>query len=292
MSIMTSSSPTSLAQTPVSPEIPELVIKPSRGWISIDWAEIWHYRELLYFLVWRDLKVRYKQTVLGVAWAVLQPLLTTFIFTIIFGKFVHIPIPDNLPYAVFVYAGLLPFSFFQTGVNQAGMSLISQQNLLTKVYFPRLFVPTSSIGAGLVDMAISFGVYGIILACYRFVPSWQIIYLPGLLLLTIMVTLGLGYLLAALTVSYRDFRYVIPFMLQVLFYASPVIFPVTIVPTRYRWILALNPLTGIIDGYRSAILRQPWHVPTLCISIAMTIVLFIFGLFYFRKTERRFADIA
>jgi lipopolysaccharide transport system permease protein len=291
MTVMTSDSPTEIIAQQQAAVPTEMVIEARRGWIGIDWAEIWHYRELLYFLVWRDLKVRYKQTVLGIAWAVLQPLLSTFIFTIIFGMFAHIPTP-GMPYAVFVYAGLLPFTFFQTGVNQAGLSLISQQNLLTKVYFPRLFVPTSSIGAGLVDMAISFGVYGIILASYRFVPSWQIVYVPGLLLLTILVTLGLGYLLAALTVSYRDFRYVIPFMLQLFMYASPVIFPVTLVPTRYRWILALNPLTGIIDGYRSAILGQPWHLPTLGISIATTIGLFIFGLFYFRKTERRFADIA
>jgi lipopolysaccharide transport system permease protein len=263
----------------------EMVIEARRGWIGIDWSEIWHYRELLYFLVWRDLKVRYKQTVLGVAWAVLQPVLSTFIFTIIFGMFAKIP-TGGLPYAVFVYAGLLPFTFFQTGVNQAGLSLISQQNLLTKVYFPRLFVPTSSIGAGLVDMAISFGVYGIILACYHFVPSWQIVFVP------IMVTLGLGYLLAALTVSYRDFRYVIPFMLQIFMYASPVVWPLKMIPQKYRLVAGLNPMAGIIDAYRSAILGQPWHLPTLGISIAMTIVLFVFGLFYFRKTERRFADIA
>jgi lipopolysaccharide transport system permease protein len=276
---------------PTMAEPAEMVIQARKGWIAIDWNEIWHYRELLYFLVWRDLKVRYKQTVLGIAWAVLQPVLSTFIFTIIFGMFAKIP-TGGLPYAVFVYAGLLPFTFFQTGVNQAGLSLINQQNLLTKVYFPRLFVPTSSIGAGLIDMAISFGVYGIILACYRFEPSWQVVYLPFLVFLTILATLGLGYLLAALTVSYRDFRYVIPFMLQIFMYASPVVWSMEMIPKKYRLIAGLNPMAGIIDAYRSAILGQAWHIPTLCISIATTIALFIFGLFYFRKTERRFADIA
>jgi len=291
MSVVAPPSQSLVAQAAAEAAVTEMVIEPRRGWIAVNWAEIWQYRELLYFLVWRDLKVRYKQTVLGIAWAVLQPLLSTFVFTIIFGQLAKIP-SSGFPYAVFVYAGLLPFSFFQSGVNQAGLSLINQQNLLTKIYFPRLFVPTASIGAGLVDMTISFGVYAVILGYYHFMPSWQVVFIPGLILLTILATLGLGYLLAALTVTYRDFRYVIPFMLQIFMYASPVVFPVTLVPEQYRWILALNPLTGIIDGYRSAILGQPWHLQTLGVSIATTLLLFTFGLFYFRKTERRFADIA
>jgi len=269
----------------------ELVIRPRKGWINIDWAELWQCRELLFFLVWRDVKVRYKQTVLGIAWAAIQPVSTMIIFTVIFGNFAKIP-SEGLPYAVFVYAGLLPWTFFANGVTQAGMSLVSQQRLLTKIYFPRLFVPTAGIGSGLLDLAISFGVYACILAVFGVAPSWGVVFVPGLVLLTIVAALGLGYTLAALTVSYRDFRYVVPFMVRTLMYLSPVIFPVSMVPPRYHWILALNPMAGIIDGFRSAILGKPWNLTTLTVSTAVTVALFVFGLFYFRKTERRFADIA
>jgi len=272
-------------------EAQEFIIQPSRGWIGINVAELWRYRELLYFLVWRDFKVRYKQTVLGIAWAVLQPVFNMFVFTIIFGHLAHIG-SEGMPYAVFVYAGLLPWTFFSAGVNLAGLSLVNQQNLLTKVYFPRLFVPTASIGAGLVDLAISFGIYALILLGYRTVPSWQIIYLPILILLTVMATLGFSFLLAALTVNYRDFRFVIPFMLQAMMYISPVVYPVSMVPARWQWLLAINPMAGIIDAYRCAILGKPWNFTTLSISTVTTILLFIWGMFYFKKTERRFADIA
>jgi len=276
---------------PPRPPLEQTVIRASRGWIGIDWPELWRFRELLYFLVWRDFKVRYKQTTLGVAWAVLQPVFNMVVFTIIFGRLAHLA-SDGLPYAVFVYAGLLPWTFFSAGVNLAGLSLVNQQNLLTKVYFPRLFVPAASIGAGLVDLAISFGVYAVILAFYRFPPSWQIVYLPFLILLTVLATLGAGLLLAALTVTYRDFRFVIPFMLQAMMYISPVVYPVSLVPKRYAWLLALNPMAGIIDAYRSAILGKPWNLTTLSVSTATTLILFTYGLFYFRKTERKFADIA
>lgn len=268
-----------------------LVIRARKGWIGIDWKSLWHFRELLYFLVWRDLKVRYKQTVLGVAWAVLQPVFSMIVFTIIFGRLAKID-SEGFPYAVFVYAGLLPWTFFSSAVALAGQSLINQQNLLTKIYFPRLFIPTASIGASLVDMGISFVVYMVILAAYRVMPSWQIVFVPGLVMLTVMTVLGFGYLLAALTVSYRDFRFVIPFMLQVMMYVSPVVYPVSMVPARYQWVLALNPMAGIIDGYRSAILGKPWNLGTLAVSALAGAMLFVFGLFYFRKTERVFADIA
>jgi lipopolysaccharide transport system permease protein len=282
------SSPAPATGTPVA----ELtIIRATRGWIGIDWSELWRFRELLYFLVWRDFKVRYKQTTLGVAWAVLQPVFTMVVFTIIFGHLAHLA-SDGFPYAVFVYAGLLPWTFFAASVNLAGLSLVNQQNLLTKVYFPRLFVPAASVGAGLVDLAISFGVYAIILAWYRFVPSWQVVYLPALVLLTLLATLGAGLLLAAVTVSYRDFRFVIPFMLQAMMYISPVVYSTKLIPPRYDWLLALNPMAGIIDAYRSAILGKPWNLTTLSVSTASTLVLFVYGLFYFRKTERKFADIA
>jgi len=270
---------------------PQTIIRPRSGWIPVDWREMWDFRELLFFLVWRDVKVRYKQTVLGAAWAVLQPLFSMLIFTVIFGKFAQIP-SENLPYAVFCYAGLLPWTFFANALTHGGQSLVNQQHLLTKVYLPRLFVPSASVLGGLVDFAISFGVYAAILAGFRIVPSWQVVFVPLLVVLTIMASLGFAFILAALTVAYRDFRYVVPFMVQAMMYLSPVVYPVSIVPQKYHWVLALNPMAGIIDGYRSAVLGRPWNGTTLGVSAASACVLFLFGLFYFRKTERRFADIA
>jgi len=273
-----------------APEPQEIVIRPRKGWIAIDWPELWHYRELFYFLAWRDVKIRYKQTVLGVAWAVIQPVFSMIVFTIIFGNLAKMS-SEGLPYPVFVYAGLLPWTFFQNAVTQSGMSLVGSQSLLTKVYFPRLIIPTAHVGAGLVDLAISFGVYGVILAVFGVAPSWGVIFIPFLVLLTIAAALGLGFVLASLTVTYRDFRYVVPFSMQALMYLSPVVYPVSIVPQRYHWLLALNPMSGIIDAYRSAILGKPWNFTTLIVSSGVTVALFVFGLYYFRKAERRFADI-
>lgn len=270
---------------------PELVIRARSGWIPIDWAELRHYHELLFFLVWRDLKVRYKQTVLGVAWAVLQPVFSMVVFTIIFGKLAKLD-SEGFPYAVFVYAGLLPWTFFSNAVSAAGNSLVNQQHLLTKVYFPRLFVPTSAIGSSLVDMGISTLVYAAVIAWFRVVPSWQIVFLPVLVLFTVLASLGFGYLLASLVVSYRDFRFVIPFMLQAMMYVSPVVYPVSMIPARYQWMLALNPMAGLIDGYRSSILGKPWNFTALGVSAFVSVILFVFGLFNFRRTERMFADIA
>nr|WP_320010657.1 ABC transporter permease [uncultured Desulfobulbus sp.] len=269
----------------------ETFIRPRKGWINIDWAELYRYRELLFFLTWRDILVRYKQTALGIAWAILQPVFMMLVFTVIFGKLAKID-SQGFPYAVFVYAGLLPWTFFSNAVSQSGLSLVNQQNLLTKIYFPRLFVPTASVGAGLVDLTLSFVVYGFILFCYGISPSPDVIWLPLLVLLTVLATLGFGYTLAALTVSYRDFRFLIPFMLQAMMYISPVIYPVKLVPSQYHWLLAINPMTGIIDAFRAAILGTPWNLITLLVSTTVTIGLFLFGLFFFRKTERRFADIA
>lgn len=271
-------------------EAPELVIGPRRGWIGIDWGEMYRGRELLYFLTQRDIKIRYKQTVLGVAWAVIQPLLMMLIFSVIFGRFAKIPSQD-MPYPVFVFAGILPWTFFSTGLTQGGMSLVNQQQLLTKIYFPRLFVPTAAVGVAMVDMAIGFVLYAIIMLIYGVVPSWGIVFLPGLILLTIALTLACSYTLAALTVLYRDFRFAVPFLVQILMYASPVIYPVRMVPQRYQYLLVLNPLVGLIDGYRSAILGSPWNLKALSASVVMTVVLLAFGLYYFRRTERRFADI-
>lgn len=273
------------------PDFPEVVIRPRSGWIAIDWKELFYYRELLYFLSWRDVKVRYKQTVLGVAWAVIQPLLTMVIFTVIFGKFAGMP-SGGLPYPVFVFAGLIPWTFFSTCIGFAGTCLIGQQHLLTKIYFPRLFVPSAVICAYLIDLAVTLVLYAFILTAYAIVPSWQVVFLPLMILLTLVLTLGLGYTLAALTVLFRDIRYIIPFGLQLLMYLSPVIYPVNLLPDRYRWILSLNPMCGIIEGFRWSILGTPCDPISMGLSAAISLGLLIFGLFFFRRTERQFADIA
>jgi len=274
----------------------ELIIEPRRGWIGVDARELWRHRELLYFLVWRDVKVRYKQTVLGVAWAVLVPVLSMLVFTVIFGNFAGLKetLPAGLKsaYPVYVYAGLLPWLFFANAISLGGQSLIHSQQLLTKIYFPRLFVPTATVGSALVDMGISFGVFLVLMAIYGFLPSVGIVFLPLMVLLTGMASLGIAYLLSALTVTYRDFKFVIPFLVQTWQYLSPVVYPTTIVPERYRWLLSINPMTGIIDGFRGAILGTPIPWVSLGISSVSAVVLFTLGLMYFRKTERRFADIA
>jgi lipopolysaccharide transport system permease protein len=270
---------------------PAVVIEPRRGWQAIGFPELWRYRELVYFLVWRDVKVRYKQTVIGAAWAILQPVFTMVIFSIIFGRFAKIP-SDGVPYPIFVYAGLLPWTLFANAVSQAGTSLVNQAHLLTKVYFPRLLVPTAAAGPGLVDFALSFCVYGGLMLWYRHLPGISVLLLPALVLLAVITALGTGYLLASLTVMYRDFRIVIPFMLQTWMFASPVIYPVTLIPTQYQWLMALNPMSGVIGAFRSTLLNHAidWHALGLSTLVALT--LFVFGLYNFRRVERRFADVA
>lgn len=266
-------------------------IRPPQGWTPIDFGELLRYRELLYFLVWRDFKVRYKQTVLGVAWALLQPVFSMIVFTVIFGRLAGLS-SDGYPYAIYVYAGLLPWTFFASGVNLGGLSLVNQQHLLTKVYFPRLFVPTAAVGIGLLDMLIAGVLYAGLMLWFQQPLTWSILAVPGLVILLLAATLGFSYLLAALTVSYRDFRFVVPFMMQAMMYISPVVYPVSMVPTKYQWLVALNPMAGIIDGFRSALLGKPWNLSTLAISGGATAALFVAGMLYFRKTEQYFADIA
>ena len=280
-----------ISATPHDHEVRRLVIRPRSGWIAIDWRELWESRELLYFLVLRDVKVRYKQTVLGVAWAVLQPLFTMLIFTLIFGRFAKIP-SDGVPYALFVFAGLLPWTFFSNNISQASMSLMNQQTLLTKIYLPRLFIPSSSIGSGLIDLLVSFGVFAMLMIYYRVGLGPGVLVVPFLVLMTAAASLGIGLWLAALIVTYRDFRYVVPFLVQSWMYLSPVIYPVSMVPAKWQPLLAINPMAGIIDGFRSALLGLPWNYTTIGISTVSSLVLLAFGLGYFRKTERSFADVA
>ncbi len=266
------------------------VIRPNQRGLAL--PEAYARRELLYFLVWRDVKVRYKQTVIGIAWAVLVPVIQLAIFSVIFGHLAGIEPDGDYPYPLFVLAGLVPWTFFAQSVTQGGQSLADQQQLLTKIYFPRLLMPTAAVAGCFIDLLISLGVFAVILAWYGFTPSGQIVFLPVLIVFMILASLGTAYLLSALTVAYRDFRYVVPVMIQSLMFLSPVIYPVTLVPERYQWILGLNPMAGTIDGFRSAILGKPWNMPTLLVSSASALVLLLAGAMYFRKTERRFADIA
>lgn len=277
-------------------ETEEIVIEPRRGWLTIDRRELWRHRELLFFLVWRDVKVRYKQTVLGVAWAVLVPVLSMLVFTAIFGNFAgfkgKLPTGLQVAYPVYVYAGLLPWLFFSNAISLGGLSLVNQQQLLTKIYFPRLFVPTATVGSALVDMGLSFCIFLGLLAYYGIVPSIGIVFVPLLVVWTAVASLGIAYLLSALTVAYRDFKFVIPFTVQIWQFLSPVVYPSSMVPERYRWLLALNPLTGIIDGFRAAVFGVPVSWLNLGISALSAAALFTLGITYFRQTERRFADIA
>lgn len=282
----------SAAALPPPPPAPrEIVISPQTGWVPICWSELWEHRELLWMLVSREVTVRYKQTVLGVTWAILQPVLSMAIFTLIFGQFAKMP-SEGAPYPIFVYAGLLPWTFFSVGVSQAGQSLINQQALLTKIYLPRLFVPAAPLGSALCDLAVSFPVFAVLMLIYQHNPGWSALALPFLVLVLLMAALGMSLILSALTVTFRDFRYVIPFMLQIWMYISPVVYPASIVPEHLRWCFALNPLAGIIDGFRSALLGRPFDWPNILISTAASAALLCWGLFYFKKTERRFADIA
>ena len=270
----------------------ETVIRPQSGWIGIDWQEMWAHRELLFFLVWRDISIRYKQTVLGWAWAILQPLIMMMIFTLIFGRFARIEPPNGIPYPVFVFAGLIPWTLFSQGLASSAVSLVNQQQLLTKVYFPRLFVPVAAACVFLVDLLVSLVIYAVILLCYGVTPSWGVVWLPVLILLTLVATLGFGVTLAALTVFYRDFKHIVPFLVQIVMFLTPVIYPVEYVGRRWRLILSLNPIFGILNAYRSAILGMEWNKLSLAISTASALAMFTFAIFYFRKTERRFADFA
>jgi len=280
-------------------ETMEFDIRPARGWVPIDFKELLHYRELLYFLTWRDVKVRYKQTVLGFAWAILQPVMNVIIQTVIFGKVADFAskLPPELkarqiPYALFTYAGILPWMLFAVGVGAGGTSLLNQQNLLTKVYFPRLFVPASVIGVAMVDTLISLGVFLVMMAWYHVAPVWSIISLPFLLLLTSLAAMGMAFTLSSMTVTYRDVRFLIPFMVSSWQLLSPVGYPIDPRRQWIRWLVRLNPMYGIINAFRSALLGQHWDFPALVVAIAEVTVILVFGLFYFKKTERRFADIA
>ena len=266
------------------------LIEPRSGWHMLNWRELWAYRELLWVLTARDVKVRYKQTVLGAAWAVIRPLLTMVIFSIVFGQLAKMP-SDGYPYPVFVYAALLPWTFFAAAITSSGQSLVGSANLVSKVYFPRLIIPLSSIGAGLVDLAIATVVLLAMMAWYRVGFTWNLLAAPLLLAGVVFVALGVGTLLSALTVAYRDFTHLTPFLVQIWMYVTPVIYPVALVPEQWRWLLYLNPMTGLIEAFRSAFLGKPFDIGGIGLSFAVALAIFALGVAYFERVERRFADI-
>ena len=273
-----------------NPALVERTIAPSQGWIAIDWAEIFHSRDLLITLVMRDIRVRYKQTVLGVGWAVLQPLASMIVFTLVFSNFPGVKTP-GIPYPLFLLAGLIPWTFFMNAVTGAGTSLMAQQHLITKIYFPRVYVPASTIGTHLVDMGVGLLLFGLLMPYYHYYPSANLIFLPLVILLTFVAACGLGLIFASVTILYRDLRFVIPYFMSLMMYASPVFYPPSLMPRKIQLLIAANPVTGILTAYRWCILGMPLDVPALLISVLVTIVVLIFGLFFFRRTERFIADL-
>jgi lipopolysaccharide transport system permease protein len=271
-----------------------LVLDASPSWCGTTFPEFWRYRELLYFLVWRDLKVRYKQTILGAVWAIIQPLMSMIIFTILFGKGAGLETrTGDVPYALYVYAGLLPWTFFANAITAAGTSLVTNRSLITKVYFPRLMIPISTVGAGLVDSAIAFLVLVAMMVWYGVSPGMGVLLLPFVTLFLSFAAVGVGSLLSGLTVVYRDFRYIAGFMTQMWMFVTPIIYPASMVPERWRWVLTLNPMSGLIDAFRYSLLGYPSEgVATgLAISCILTLVTLALGVIYFSREEETFADV-
>jgi lipopolysaccharide transport system permease protein len=268
------------------------VYEPPRGLASVNFRELWAYRELIYFLTWRDILVRYKQAVMGVLWAIMQPLLTMVVFTLVFNKGLKVPSAPDVPYAVFSFSGLVPWQFFAGALNRSGVSLVSNANLLTKVYFPRLVIPVSSVLAGLLDLAISFVVLLALMAGYGMVPTWHIVFLPLFVALAFVASVAVSLWLSALNVLYRDVQYVIPLLVQLWMFVSPVIYPINSLPEGLRVLFALNPMTGVIGGFRWALYNDPFPPGGyLWTSLAVVAVLLVTGILYFKRMERVFADV-
>ena len=274
-----------------APAKPVVVVEPQQGFFHLDLGAVWEYRELLYFLVWRDVKVRYKQTIIGAAWAVFQPLMTMMMFAVIFGNFVKIP-SDGLPYPIFAYAALLPWTYFAQALARSGTSLVGNANLITKVYFPRLMIPLSAAIAPVVDFLFSFFILLIMMGWYGIAPTWGALAIPLFLLLAFMTALAVGLWLAPLNVKYRDVGHMIPFLGQIWMYASPVVYPVSLIPEKWWLVFGLNPMTGVIEGFRWGLLgkQSPDFTVIGCSAIAVVILL-LSGLVFFRRMERTFADV-
>ena len=270
---------------------PTVIIEPRRGLLHLDLPAIWQYRVLLYFLVWRDLKVRYKQTAIGIGWAVIQPLITMLIFTVIFGYFAKLP-SDGLPYPIFAYSGLLPWNYFASALNRCSVSVVADAHLITKVYFPRLILPIAGAISGLIDFAISFFLLLGMMTWFGSVPGWSVLTIPVFLGLALVTALAVGLWLSALNVRYRDVGHTIPFLVQVWMFLSPIVYPVSIIPEKYRLLYSLNPMVGVIEGFRWALLGKAGPEFSLLVVSAFVVgVLFVTGLVFFKNMEQTFADV-
>ena len=271
--------------------MPVIYLKPTKGWLPVDFNELWRYRELIYFLTWRDIKVRYKQAVLGIAWALLQPLLTVLILTVVFGILLQTP-SQGLPYPLFAISALLPWQLFANALQRSSISLVGNANLITKIFFPRLAIPLSSVMAALVDFGVSFFVLIGMMVYYRYMPGWNILLLPVIILFALLTALSVGLWLSAINVQYRDVQHMVPFIVQVWMYASPIVYPIDIIPEGiWRTLYGLNPMVGVIQSYRWALLGGDQPDATMLISIVVVIILLVSGVYYFRRMEKTFADI-
>lgn len=269
---------------------PVTVIEPTKGWVPIDLHELWEFRDLLYFFTWRDIKIRYKQTILGFSWAIIQPLLAMLIFTLFFGKLANIP-SDGIPYPIFAYTALLPWTLFSESITRSTNSTVINANIIKKVYFPRIALPLSSVLSPLVDFAIAFTILILMMVYYGIAPTVNVFMLPVFLLLAVATSLGIGLWLSALNAMYRDFQYVVPFMVQIWMFASPVVYPASMIPEAYRWIYGLNPMTGVIEGFRWALLGTDAPGSIILASVAISLLILVTGSFYFRRMQKTFADM-
>lgn len=285
-----SATPSEISNPQTQIGLPTFFIDPPSGWTSIGFRELWAYRELLYFLTLRDVKVRYKQTALGAAWAIIQPLFMMLVFSLFFGRLAKLP-SDGVPYPVFTFCALLPWQLFAHALTESSNSLVANERLITKVYFPRLVVPLSAVLGGLVDFAVAFVILLAMMVYYGIVPTWAILTLPAFILLAIMTALGVGLWLSALNVKYRDVRYTINFLIQFWLFATPVAYSSSIVPERWRALYGLNPMAGVVDGFRWALLGKQPPGAMLAVSFGVVIAILIGGLYYFRRMEQEFADV-
>lgn len=275
----------------VENDVPVLRIQPSRGWVSLRLRELWEYRELLYFLTWRDIKVRYKQTALGAAWAIIQPLFTMMVFSLFFGRLAKMP-SDGIPYPIFCYAALVPWTFFANGLTQSSNSLVGSSNLITKVYFPRLTIPLATVLSGIIDFLLAFGILLVMMVLYSVPISLKVFWFPVFLSLALVTSLGVGLWLSALNVQYRDVRYVVPFIAQFWMLATPIAYPSSLLNEPWRTVYGLNPMAGVVEGFRWALLGSKISVGPLLIASSLAAVLILIGgAFYFRRMEKTFADV-
>ncbi len=278
-------SKSSLANVPVT------IIRPSKGWVSLGLQEVWEYRELLYFLIWRDIKVRYKQTFIGGAWAIIQPFFTMVVFSLFFGWLARIP-SDGIPYPIFSYAALVPWMFFANGLSQSSDSLVGSANLIKKVYFPRLAIPTAAVLSGIVDFVLAFSVLLGMMLFYGIIPTWNIVWLPAFLILTLITSLGVGLWVSAMNVQFRDVRYTVPFLIQFWLFSTPIAYPSSLLSEPWRTIYGINPMVGVVEGFRWALLGADTAPgPIIIVSSMAAFIALVSGAFYFRRMEKTFADV-